>query len=352
MKRILVTGTGGSASTNFIRSLRLAPEKIYMVGVDNNKYYIHLSQADKNYLVPNYTDPNYIDELNKIIVKEKIEFLHCQPDTELQLLSEHRDDIKCKMFLPSKKAIRTAFHKLICNKALRENKVSAPCSFYIDSHKDIESALNILSIKGHTKFWVRAIKGAGSRAALPVTTYLQAKSWIDYWHTEKDVKYGQFMISEFLPGKEYAFQSIWAYDKLITSMTRERLAYVFGARMPSGQSSSPTIARTCHSEAVNRIGTQGIRAIDPVPNGIYCVDLKEDKNGVPCITEINAGRFFTTSIFFSTAGSNMPYYYLLSAYGEDLPKLPQYNALPEDLYWIRNIDLGDKLVEGKDIKIQ
>jgi predicted ATP-grasp superfamily ATP-dependent carboligase len=350
MKRIMVTGTGGSASTNFIRSLRLAPEKIYIVGVDNNKYYIHLSQADKSYLVPNYTDENYIDELNKIIVKEKIEFLHCQPDTELQILSENREKIKCKMFLPSKRAIRVAFNKLVCNQLLRKECVAAPCSHYIDSYKDIDLALSILSSKGHDKFWVRAIKGAGSRAALPVTSYMEAKFWIDYWHNNKDVKYGQFMISEFLPGKEYAFQSIWAYGKLITSMARERIAYLFGARMPSGQSSSPTIAKTVHNEQVNMVATQGIRAIDDVPNGIYCVDLKESKTGVPCITEINAGRFFTTSIFFSQAGCNMPWHYLQSAYGEDVPKLAQYNVLPEDLYWIRQMDCGDKLVALDKIK--
>ena len=78
--------------------------------------------------------------------------------------------------------------------------------------------------------------------------------------------------------------------------------------------------------------------------------LKENKNGEPCITEINAGRFFTTSIFFSTAGSNMPYMYIQSAFGDTLDKVLQYNALPEGLFWIRQMDIPEKLVQEKEIK--
>ena len=132
-------------------------------------------------------------------------------------------------------------------------------------------------------------------------------------------------------------------------MARERLAYVFGNRMPSGQSSSPTIAKTVHNKQVNDTATAGIKALDPWANGIFCVDLKENKDGVPCITEINAGRFFTTSIFFSTAGCNMPYYYILSAFGEYLAPLPRYDALPMELYWVRQIDCGERLIKGGEL---
>ena len=39
MKRILVTGAGGSPSANFIRSLRAADEEYYIVGTDADKSY-------------------------------------------------------------------------------------------------------------------------------------------------------------------------------------------------------------------------------------------------------------------------------------------------------------------------
>jgi hypothetical protein len=78
-------------------------------------------------------------------------------------------------------------------------------------------------------------------------------------------------------------------------------------------------------------------------------------------TEINPGRYFTTSYFFSYAGkelkiwyANMPYVELKLALGEQLPNdIKQYNILPAGLHWIRHIDCGfhlipkDKLMEEK-----
>ena len=44
----------------------------------------------------------------------------------------------------------------------------------------------------------------------------------------------------------------------------------------------------------------------------------------------------------------MPYYYTNMAYGEDLPELRQFHAVPEGLYWIRLMDMGDRLLrEGE-----
>jgi len=348
MKRILITGAGGSAGINFMRSLRLVEETFYIVGTDINKYHMELSKADVNYIVPPFDETGYIETLNKIIKKEKIEFLHCQPDTELRVISENREKIKAKTFLPSKEAIRIALDKMVFSRYMEKNNVPVAKAFLINNPKDINSAIKKLSSSSNGKMWIRATTGAGSRASLPVINYDQALMWIEYWNRMKDVKYGEFMMSEFLPGKEFAFQSIWQNGRLITSQARERLEYVFGNRMPSGQSSSPTIAKTIHREDVNRIATAAIKALDNNANGIFCVDLKENNRGIPCVTEINVGRFFTTSIFFAVAGSNMPYYYIKMGFNEKLPPLPQYNALPENLYWIRQIDCGEKLIhEGE-----
>ena len=46
MKRILVTGAGGSPSANFIRSLRAADEEYYIVGTDADKYYLQRAEVD------------------------------------------------------------------------------------------------------------------------------------------------------------------------------------------------------------------------------------------------------------------------------------------------------------------
>jgi len=60
MKRILVTGAGGSASFNFINSIRENPkkEKYFIVGADTKPYHIELSPLDKRYIVPEYKNKN------------------------------------------------------------------------------------------------------------------------------------------------------------------------------------------------------------------------------------------------------------------------------------------------------
>ena len=344
MKRILVTGAGGSAGNNFIASLRLAPEPFYIVGTDTSKYYIKLSKADKNYKVANWHDKVYINQLKAIIKEENIEFIHSQPDPEVMFISENRHLLDVKTLLPRPITIEIAHDKFWFNQEMEANKVPCPKSWLVIG----KERLKIICQEHRGKKWLRAIFGAGSLAALPITKYEQAYMWIEYWKT-KGLKWTDFMLSSFLPGKEYAFQSIWKDGKLITSAARERIEYLFQSRMPSGQSSTPTVAKSVHNKQVNQIATKGILALDYNPNGIYCVDLKENYNGVPCITEINVGRFFTTSLFFTKAGCNMPYYYVKLAYGEEIPKLKQYNAVLENLYWIRQIDCGEKMVKENEL---
>lgn len=71
MKRILCTGAGGPAGINFITSLRLAPEKMFIVGTEANEHYLHLATTEKKYKVPRAHNASYIDTLNDIIEKEK-----------------------------------------------------------------------------------------------------------------------------------------------------------------------------------------------------------------------------------------------------------------------------------------
>lgn len=343
MRTILVTGAGGSAGTNFIQSLRMADEDFYIVGTDSSKYYSKLSKADRTYVIPLCSEPGYLETLNKIIEKEKVEFLHIQPDPEVKFVSDHREEILTKVFLPSKSAIDIAQDKYEFAKLMYENCVSVPMTRRVKSPEYLKKYFSVFPEKS----WLRAGRGAGSLAALPVTNYEQANMWIEYWRT-KGLEWEDFIISEFLPGKEYAFQSLWKNGELVTSAARQRMEYLFQARMPSGQSSTPTIAKSVHNEVVNFHAIRAIQMLDPNATGIFCVDLKEDKYGVPHITEINVGRFFTTSLFFTKAGSNMPYYYIKLAFGEELD-LPKVNAVEKDLLWIRQIDFKPVLTSMEKI---
>ncbi|MCL4405402.1 MAG: ATP-grasp domain-containing protein [Patescibacteria group bacterium] len=350
MKRILVTGAGGSAAYNFIESLRSNPkdERFYIVGADMSRYHIELAHVDKRYIIPGVDDPNYIDKLNKLIEKEKIDFVHSQPDVEVNFLSKNKSRIRARTFLPDPETVEICQNKMQFNSLLKTHDIAVPDAFYLRSEKDLEAALQNL-FRTNEKVWVRAIRGAGSRAALPVKKLEHAKMWIDYWKEMKGLGYGDFMVSEFLPGREYAFQSLWLNGELIMSQARERIEYIFGNLTPSGQSSSPSVARTVQNEEINQLVYKAVKVIDPKASGIFCADMKTDKNGKIKLIEINVGRFFTTSFFFSKAGANMPYYYTKIGLGEEVnSKLKQFDNVPPDWYWVRMIDMGYKLIKDDE----
>ena len=347
MKKVMVTGAGGPAAINFIMSLRISPEKLYIVGVDVNEFRIHLSPTDSRFVVPKATDENYIDILNEIICKEDIEFIHPQPDIEVRVLSENREKLKADVFLPSKEAIRICQDKFESAKLWLKKGVPTARTIEIRDEKDVERAFEELG----SPIWIRAKHGAGGRGSTPAYNVETAISWINYWRA-RDEKW-EFIAQEFLGGRNLAFHSIWKEGELITSMARERLEYIYPHLAPSGITGTPTVQRTIHDQKVNEVAVEAVLAIDSNFSGIACVDLKENKEGTPCVTEINAGRMFTTSFFFSYASkvlygdyrANFPYLYLKLAYKEKIPEIPKFNVLPEGLYWIRHIDAPARLVK-------
>jgi biotin carboxylase len=347
MRRILVTGAGGSPAANFVHSLRLAPEPFFVVGTDTSKFHLELAAVDARYLLPRADDPRYLDELNAVVEAEEAEVVHPQPEQEVLVLARNRDAVGAATFLPAAETVALCQDKAAFAQRIAEAGLPAPRFARADSEDALREATASI-LEEREQAWVRAVRGAGARASLPVTSPEQAVAWVRYWVELRGLAVTDFMVSEFLPGREFAFQSIWREGELVTSAARERLEYVFGHLMPSGQSSSPSVARTVHRQDVNELATEAVRAVDPRATGVFCVDLKEDEGGQPLVTEINAGRFFTTSNFFAAAGANMPHEYVRLACGEDVDGLARYDAVEEGLYWVRMIDMGYKLVrEGE-----
>lgn len=352
MKRIMVTGAGGPAGINFIMSLRIAPEKMFTVGTEANPHFVHLAPTDEKYLVPKAEEPSYIEKLNELIEKEKIEFLHPQPDIEVEVISENREKLKAKTFLPSKTAVKACQDKLESAKIWQSKGVPVARTMMLRKERDIDKAFEDFG----NAIWIRARHGAGGRGSTPAGNRETALSWINYWKS-RNVNW-EFIAQEHLPGRNVGFHSLWKDGELVVSMARERIEYFYPHLAPSGITGTPAVQKTIHDKEVNRIGTEAVLALDPNFNGIACVDLKENREGVPCATEINAGRMFTTSFFFSYASkilhkdyyANIPYLYVKLAYKEKIPEIPKYDVLPQNTYWIRHIDAPARLVlDGKVI---
>lgn len=347
MKRILVTGAGGSPSTNFIRSLREMKEKVFIVGTDSSEFYVNRSEADITYISPSCENKKYFDYLNWIIKKHKLEFIHIQNDKEMEIVSRNREKLRTKFYLPSKKTVDNCMNKYISFEKWDKNGLKVPKTYFINNFNDLKNVYKKLG----SKIWIRGISGAGGKGSLAPKNIDQAKTWIDFHNG-----WGNFTASELLTPNSITWMSIWSNGKLIVAQGRKRLYWELGRISASGITGITGGGVTVNDETVDNIALKAIKSIDPKPNGIFSVDLTYDFSGVPNPTEINIGRFFTTHYFFTKAGLNMPEIYLKLAYKEPLPKIKKrINPLPPGLVWIRGVDFlpiltnEDKIERDKKI---
>lgn len=176
MKRILVTGAGGSPAVNFTRSLRKAPEDIYLVGTDFDKYYLMRAEVDKRYLVPGARDFDYIDVINKIIDHDEIDFVHAQNDTEVNVLSAARDILHAKTLFPSHDTIRICQNKYLSFEKWAAAGIRVPKTYIINNKEDVQKYLDEFG----DKMWIRATSGAGGRGSLPVNDLETAVNWLNF----------------------------------------------------------------------------------------------------------------------------------------------------------------------------
>ncbi|MHA1357043.1 MAG: ATP-grasp domain-containing protein [Candidatus Helarchaeota archaeon] len=348
MKRILVTGSGGVAGVNFVRAIRISPEKFFIAGTDFNIYYLNFPEIDLRFQTPRHTDPTFIQKVGKIMRHHQLEFLHPQPESEAYVISSHRDEIPAVIFLPQPKIYEIGQDKASTANIMKKSKVPVPKTYILNNEDTITEAFaEIDSIP----LWLRARKGAGGKMSLSCNSPEEAIMWCKIWLSKGIAQWTDFIIQEYLPGRNYAWDSLWFEGKLITSYSRERLQYIYKNVSPSGITGTPTIARTIHNDKVNKISEDAVKAIDSQPHGFYCVDLKEDINGIPNICEINVGKFHTTGSLWSYAVikslklpwyANISYLYVKIAFDNSVPDdpIPQFDLYPPDIYLIRHIDAG------------
>ncbi|MGV9174233.1 MAG: hypothetical protein ACOC35_16925, partial [Promethearchaeia archaeon] len=184
MKKILVTGAGGPAGVNFLRSLDSVEEKFGLYGTDINEYHIEFAKpwTQKMFIVPRATSDNYISALNEIIDEYGIELVHPQPDIEVSVISENREKLNAKTYLPKKESIHILQDKFKSAEIWKEQGFPMAKAIEIRAdhlEDDINEALNVLG----EKIWIRAKRGAGGTGSTPVENVETGVSWIKYWRS-------------------------------------------------------------------------------------------------------------------------------------------------------------------------
>jgi carbamoyl-phosphate synthase large subunit len=329
MKRLIITGAGGSAGIGFTRCIRKANERIFTLGTDTSERMIHFAETDKKALVPRADSKGYIDALNELISKFKIDMLHAQPDLEIKRISEDRERLNCIVFLPSKEAIRICSDKFKLQRKLMQREVPTPKAIKINSKKDLVKAFEEFG----NIVWLRAIKGAGGRGSLLVKNIEHGIAWIDYWSG-----WGSFMANEYLPNENYGYDLIFKDGELYFAQGKQRIEYMLQRASPSGITGTAGIVKAVKNKEIEELAINAVYVVDKNPNGAYAVDLKVDVKGIAKVTEINAGRFLTSSLhFFYITNTLAPHLYIKLAFGEEVKK-GEVKPIKHGKIMVRNLD--------------
>ncbi len=349
MSKILIAGAGGAPSEGVINSLLRCEKKETILGMGSEPTDLVLSSAAKKYYVPYANTSEYKNSLLKILNDERPDLVHFQNDLEIFYASLLRDAIIAtgtKLFMPSHDVIDTCVHKYKTYLKCREAGVKVPTNIMIDNEDDLKRAFAELKDKDG-RIWLRASSiGGGGKGALPTNDFLFAKGWIERYNG-----WGDFVAAEMLTPDTVTWLSIWHEGELVVAQTRIRKGWTHGNRTVSGVTGVTKVGQTYSDPEVDRISIETIKAVSNKPHGIFGVDMTYDKNGIPNPTEINISRFFTTVLFFTEAGLNMPAIFKDIALYNEFPKLEKkINPLPDGLLWLRGMDTRPRLMRQGEIE--
>lgn len=348
MAKILIAGAGGAPSEGVIQSLLKAGGD-EVIGMGSEPSDLVLSAAQRKYYMPYANTPEYRERLLALLQLERPDLLHFQNDLEIWHASLLRDEILAtgtKLFMPDHDVIDTCVHKHKSYQAFVNAGVPVPRNIAIDNEDDLRRAFAELG-DASGKIWLRAASiGGGGKGSIPTADYALAKAWIDHYKG-----WGDFVAAQMLTPDTITWLSIWYHGELIVAQSRERRGWTHGNRSISGVTGVTKVGVTCDNAQATEIAIAACKAVSPKPHGIFGVDMAYDSAGVPNPTEINISRFFTTVRFFTEAGLNLPAIFKdLGLYGTRPQLARPINPLPNDLLWLRGMDVVPRLMTAEQMQ--
>jgi hypothetical protein len=343
--RLLVVGAGTGAANNLIRSLRGARSGWFILGAHHDRFALSRSGADRSFLIPPADHVGFAGALRRLVARERVDLLIPTTDAEVVRLASARRGWRCRLFLPRARTVALCQDKYVLARHLEARGVPVPRTVPLSGIGSVAEAYRRLGRP--PRAWCRIRRGTNASGAIPVATAAQARSWIAYWEMMRRVPASGFTLAEYLPGRDFACQSLWREGRLMLVKAFERLAYVTVGGNPSGMSSAAALARTVAEPRVTEIAVRAVHAVDPHASGVFGVDLKENGHGEPCVTEINAGRFLAgTNLLDFTGRHNMAATYVRLGMGEASPVSDVYDAAT-DHYMVRSVDELPRIVHAR-----
>jgi len=318
---VLVLGVGGPAGYNVAAAAQAAGYRV--IGYDSEGS--HLPLAAK--VCFRVTDELEIPTRKPVLP---------QPERLVRMMAKWRDNGAVVYHGPRTPVIELLADKVETNQ--RWAHAGLKTSWPVPIGDEIPDWLHIAKDRFGLPFWLRATRGAGARGAILVEDLRAAYHWIRLYQVS--IHDTNFVAEEYLPGRDFCWTALYHEGERVASFSRERLEWLYPHLAPfSGRTGTPTRARVVHDPVVTAIGQAAVEVVDPEPHGVYCVDMREGRDDVPQPTEINAGRWATTSPLYRALGPNLVATQIGLANG-DAVRLPGDDCYPDGAELLRHIDMG------------
>lgn len=184
--------------------------------------------------------------------------------------------------------------------SVRDGAHFLPPKEQIELCQDKAKTAEILGDLAPKTYWLRDTVGAGGKGAQMLTGYL--------------------------PGRNFSHEFVFFNGECLAEFQKERVSYAVKGKTEGLENRGSSAVSVCTwYDTVTDAATAALNRLPATLHGFYGVDLKEDENGVPRVTEINAGRLLTASYcYFYLTGYNLPLIGVKAYFGEELPPLPDY----------------------------
>ena len=128
--KVLITGAGALLGQGIIRSFRNSELDPTIISVDPSPLSAALYWSDRRYLVPMAKDPTYLDEIKKILDRERPDIVLIGTDVELMIFAQYRKELETEfdttILVSSPEVISIADDKYLTYKFLKDNGFDYP----------------------------------------------------------------------------------------------------------------------------------------------------------------------------------------------------------------------------------
>jgi carbamoyl-phosphate synthase large subunit len=133
--------------------------------------------------------------------------------------------------------------------------------------------------------------------------------------------------------------SLWHKGTMLRTQAVEILSYFAAGNNPSGIFSMCSLAKTVAAPDAVNVTLRAVEALEKAPTGAFFVELKEAADGVPAITEINAGRFPSgVTALLAVGRDNMVATFATVATGGNARVAVEPHGSAAEYYMVRDID--------------